>query len=183
MYEDATCQVIHDGKLTEPFSVKTGFYQGCLFSPIIFLMMVDWVMRQSTADQKTGIQWTFNKPLEDLDFADDISVLSHKQQNAQQKLCRVAEKAEKTGFQINTGKSKIMKVNNKNQDPVKLHHDKIKKVDKFVYLGSVSAKMGEQTKTSRAASTKLDTFLTPFDKSGDQKPSQSAIRSRFSTLM
>ena len=23
-YEDATCQVIHDGKLTEPFSVQTG---------------------------------------------------------------------------------------------------------------------------------------------------------------
>ena len=100
MYEDATCQVIHDGKLTEPFSVQTGVRQGCLLSPIIFLMVVDWVMRQSTAEQKTGIQWTFNKQLEDLDFADDINLLSHKQQDAQKKLCRVAEEAEKTGLQI-----------------------------------------------------------------------------------
>ena len=65
--------VIHEGKLTEPFSVQTGVRQCCLLSPIVFLMVVDWVMRQSTVDQKTGIQWTFNKQLEDLDFADDIS--------------------------------------------------------------------------------------------------------------
>ena len=98
MYEDATCQVIHDGKLTEPFSVQTGVRQGCLLSLIIFLMVVNWVTRQSTADQKTGIQWTFNKQLEDLDFADDISLLSHKQQDAQKKLCLVAEEAEKQDF-------------------------------------------------------------------------------------
>ena len=45
MYEDATCQLIHDGKLTEPFSVQTGVRQRCLLSPIIFLMLVDWIMR------------------------------------------------------------------------------------------------------------------------------------------
>ena len=149
MYEDATCQLIHDGKLTKPFNVQTGVGQGYLLSPIIFLMVVDWVTRQSTADQKTGIQWTFNKQLEVLDFADDISLLSHKQQDAQKKLCRVAEEAEKTGLQINTGKTKVMKVNNKNQDPVKLHHEEITEVDKFVYLGSVFSKDGETDIKSR----------------------------------
>jgi hypothetical protein len=54
-------------------------------------MVVDWVMRQSTAGRRTGIQWTFTKQLKDLDFADDISLLSHKQQDVQEKLCRVAE--------------------------------------------------------------------------------------------
>ena len=55
---------------------------------------------------------------------------------------RVAEEAEKTRIQINTGKSKVMRVNKKNQDPVKLHHEEIKKVDKFVYLGSFVNKNG-----------------------------------------
>ena len=142
MYKDATCQVIHDGKLTEPFSVKTGVRQGCLLSPTIFLMVVDWVMRQSTADRRTGIQWTFNKQLEDLDFADDISLLSHKHQDAQEKLCRVAAEAEKTGLQINIGKTEVMRVNNRKQDPVQLHQENIKEVDKFVYLGSVVSKDG-----------------------------------------
>ena len=180
MYENATCQVIHDGKLTEPFSVQTGVRQGCLLSPIIFLMVVDWFMRQSTANQKTCIQWTFNKQLEDLDFADDISLLSYKQQDAQKKLLRVAEEAEKTGLQINTGKTKVMRVNSKNQDPVKLHHEEIKEVDKLVYLGSVVSKNGgtDEDIKSRINKTK-HVFNT--DESGDRKFSQSAIR--FLTLM
>ena len=142
LYEDATCQVIHDGKLTEPFSVQTGVRQGCLLSPTIFLMVVDWVMRQSTAGQRTGIQWTFTKQLEDLDFADDISLLSHKQQDAQEKLCRVAAEAEKTGLQINIGKTETMRVNNKQNDPLRLHQENIKEIDKIVYLGSVVSKDG-----------------------------------------
>ena len=105
-------------------------------------MVVDWVMKQSTADRRTGIQWTFMKQLEDLDLADDISLLSHKQQDAQEKLYRVAEEAEKTGLQINIGKTEAMRVNNKQEDPLQLHQETIKEVDKFVYLGSVTSKDG-----------------------------------------
>ena len=142
LYEGTTCQVIHDGKLTEPFSVQTGVRQGCLLSPTISLMVVDWVMWQSTAGQRTGIQWTFTKQLEDLDFADDISLLPHKQQDAQEKLCWVAAEAEKIGLQINIGKTEVMRVNNKQDDPLRLHQENIKEVDKFVYLGTVVSKDG-----------------------------------------
>nr|KAG5699547.1 hypothetical protein BaRGS_033743 [Batillaria attramentaria] len=142
LYEDATCQVIHDGKLTEPFTVQTGVRQGCILSPTIFLMVVDWVMRQATDGKRTGIQWTFSKQLEDLDFADDIALLSHKQQDAQEKLNRVAEEAEKTGLKINISKTEVMRVNHKQHDPIQLHQEDIKEVDKFTYLGSVVSKDG-----------------------------------------
>ena len=56
LYEDATCQVIHEGKLTDPFQVQAGVCQGCTLSPTIFLLVVDWIMRQSTKGQKPGIQ-------------------------------------------------------------------------------------------------------------------------------
>ena len=56
------------------------------------------------------------------------------------KLCCVAEKAEKTGLQINAGKTKVTRVNKKYHDPVKLHYKKIKEVVKFVYLGSFVSK-------------------------------------------
>ena len=55
----------------------------------------------------------------------------------------MAEEAEKTGFQINTGETKVMRVKNKNQDPAKLHHEEIKEVDKFVYFSRVVSKDGE----------------------------------------
>ena len=121
LYQDATCQVIHEGKLTDPFQVQTGVRQGCLLSPTIFLMVIDWIMRQSTTDQKTGIQWTFTKQLEDLDFADDISLLSHRQQHAQEKLDRVAHEAEKTGLRINVGKTETLRINNYQHDPIRLN--------------------------------------------------------------
>ena len=142
MYEDATCRVIHDGKLTEPFTVQTGVRQGCLLSPVIFLMVVDWIMRQCTTGYRTGIQWTFTKQLEDLDFADDVTLLSHRKKDAQEKLSRMAEEAKKTGLNINIGKTEVMRINNRQQDPIQLQQDNIKEVDKFVYLGSVVSKNG-----------------------------------------
>ena len=36
-------------------------------SPILFLMAIDWVMRETTADKPRGIQWTLFSELEDLD--------------------------------------------------------------------------------------------------------------------
>ena len=137
LYQDGTCQVIHDRKMREPFFLQNGVRQGCLLSPTI-LLVVDWIMRQAKAGRRSGTQWTLTKQLEDLEYADDISLLSHRHQDAQEKLCRVAEEAEKTGLQINTGKTEVMRVNNKKQDPVRVHKESIKEVDKFVYLGSVS---------------------------------------------
>jgi hypothetical protein len=52
-------------------------------------------MQQATAGRKTGIQWSFTKQLKCLDFVDDISLLSHRQEDAQEKLSRLAEEAEK----------------------------------------------------------------------------------------
>ena len=82
------------------------------------------------------------KQLEDLEFADDISLLSRKQQDAQEKLRRAAEEARKTGLQINTGKTEAMCINNKQADPLRLHQENIKEVEQFVYLGSVVNKDG-----------------------------------------
>ena len=138
LYDNSSCQVIHDGKLTDTFHVQTGVRQGCILSPTIFLLVADWIMRQATSDKKTGIQWTFTKQLQDLDFADDISLLlSHRHQDAQEKLSCLAEEAEKTGLNINIKKTVVMRINNKKQDPITLHDEDLNEVEKFVYLGSV----------------------------------------------
>nr|CAH8838951.1 unnamed protein product [Trichobilharzia regenti] len=63
-----TCQVIHNGKISEAFGVNTGVRQGCLLSPIIFLIVMDWIMCQTVGNEKTGISWTDVKNLEDLNF-------------------------------------------------------------------------------------------------------------------
>jgi hypothetical protein len=72
------CKVRHEGQLTDTFTIKTGVCQGCLLSPLIFLLATDWVMKETTREKK-GIQWKLWEQLEDLDFADDLVLLSHSQ--------------------------------------------------------------------------------------------------------
>jgi len=48
----------------------------------------------------------------------------------------------KTGLNINTKKTEVMRINNKKQDPITLHDEDLIEVEKFVYLGSVVNKDG-----------------------------------------
>ena len=74
LYEDSECAVLDEGEEFEWFKVKTGVKQGDVTSGFIFLM--DWIMRNTTAGNKTGIRWNFTSKLEDLDFADDTALMS-----------------------------------------------------------------------------------------------------------
>jgi hypothetical protein len=47
------------------------------FSPIMFLMVMGDVMNKVILGKKRGINWGVSQQLEDLDFADDICLLSH----------------------------------------------------------------------------------------------------------
>ena len=76
-YEDMVCRVVHAGQLTDSFMVKTGVRQGCLLSPFLFLLAIDWIMKTTTKNRRNRIQWTPWSQLEDLDFADDLALLSH----------------------------------------------------------------------------------------------------------
>ena len=79
------CRVIHEGKLTESFDVKTGVKQGCLLSPFLFLLAIDYIMRESTEGKRNGIQGTMWQQLDDLYFADDIALISSTLQQMQEK--------------------------------------------------------------------------------------------------
>ena len=127
-----TCRVVHSGQLTESFSVRTGVIQGCLLSPFLFLLAIDWVMKTSTALRRDGIQWTLLEQLDDLDFADDLALLSHSRQQMQAKTTQLA------GTSLQTeGKTKILKVNATNETPIVLHGRNLEEVEAFTYLGSI----------------------------------------------
>ena len=52
---------------------------------MIFLMVIDWVMKETVKGGGTGIQWSLTEFLKDIDFADDLCLLSHKWQHMQSK--------------------------------------------------------------------------------------------------
>ena len=52
------------------------------------------------------IQWTMFNQLDDLDFADDITLFPHSHQQMQEKLTQVERRVAETGLSINTKKIK-----------------------------------------------------------------------------
>ena len=48
LYQDSKCAVRTNGDTSEWFNVQTGDRQGCILSPLLFAIVMDWVMRQST---------------------------------------------------------------------------------------------------------------------------------------
>ena len=73
-----------------------------------FLLAMDWVMKQSTADNKNGIQWTMWTQLNYLDFVDDLALLSHTQK---QNTSTITANSACLGLKIHRGKSKVLRVN------------------------------------------------------------------------
>ena len=47
------------------------------------LCSIDWIMTKTVREEKRGIQWTFAKKLEELDFADDIALLTQRRTDMQ----------------------------------------------------------------------------------------------------
>ena len=82
-YKNFRCAVEREGKLSKWFPVMSGVRQGCVMSGFLFVLVIgDWIIRKTTR-RKRGIQWGLGK-MEDLDFADDLALLSTSRRNRRQ---------------------------------------------------------------------------------------------------
>jgi hypothetical protein len=75
MCKGSTLRVLHEGILSEPISTTSGVKQGCVLSPTIFIIVMDYIMKKVITNKKRGITWKLTERLEDLDYADDICLL------------------------------------------------------------------------------------------------------------
>ena len=138
-----TCKVTHAGQMSESLEVKTGVRQGCLLSPFLFLLVIVWIMKTTKTGRNNGIQWTLQTQLDNLDFADDIALLSHNQRQMQDKTAHLAKTSAGTGLTINLKKMELMKINSTAATPVTVGGgEAIQEVESFVYLGSLVDRQG-----------------------------------------
>ena len=145
MYANNQCAVRTDDGLSEWFDIQTGVKQGCILSPLLFGIAIDFVMRKCT-NGKTGIPWLNGTHLEDLDFADDIALMSTSTEAMQRKTDQLASMAGRVGLQISFDKTKVMKSPGSNGDRVQLEGKAIEEVDHFTYLGSCIDREGNTRK-------------------------------------
>ena len=110
--------------------------QECLLFPVKFLLTMDWVMKTSTAQGGNGIHWTIWRQLDDLDYADDLALLSHTRHEMREKTSAVADASARLDLKIQQGKSKVLKVNPATGTPIMLEGEALDEVESFTYLGS-----------------------------------------------
>ena len=142
-YDKSRCAVIDGSGTSDWFSVISGVKQGCTMSGFLFLLVIDYVMRTTTEGASNGIRWKFTEKLEDLDYADDLALLSSSASQCQRKINKLKATAEKAGLKINTDKTKSMRINARTQTPLKIGNEDMEDVVQFVYLGSVMTVSGD----------------------------------------
>ena len=128
---------MHKNQISEPIPVLNGVKQGCVLSPLLFFVTLDYVMSK-VSKKSTGIRWGLCRKLTDLDYADDICLLAHSTRAMQTTLEKIVREAANMGLKINVNKSKEMRINtNNNDDILCIHSETIERVTQFAYLGSI----------------------------------------------
>ena len=117
------------------------------------MLAVDWIIVSTIEGCQRGIQWTLSKQLEDIDFAEDVALLSYCHDNMQDKVTSLYESAAKLGLKIRKKKTRTVRANHVNKNSIQLRGEDIEDVEQFTYLGSVVSRDGDtesQTETSKA---------------------------------
>ena len=146
MYTNTKAKVTTPDGETELFDITAGVLQGDTLAPFLFIIVLDYAMRKALGDREDDLGFTITprksrrhpkQTIADLDFADDIALLSDAIQQAQELLTRVESECKKVGLGLNGPKTKALTYNIDNppqlctRDGTKLEYK-----DDFKYLGS-----------------------------------------------
>ncbi|VDP36551.1 unnamed protein product [Schistosoma curassoni] len=105
--------------------------------------------------------------LDDLDFADDLALLSQTQQQMQKKTTSVVAAV---GLNIDKGKSRILRYNTECINPITIDGEDLEDVKIFTYLGSIIGEYSgsdadvEARIVNRSRSNMLKSHLSKFDR-------------------
>ena len=142
LHDGTHCKVMVDGSLSDAFEVKSGVMQGGILSPLMFIMVIDYVMKRVVMETDEGIVWGEGQKLVDLDYADDIVLICETPEGTQRVLDCLVREGEKVGLVINCGKTEIINMNIENARDCVIDNRVVRQVESFKYLGTYLSKDG-----------------------------------------
>jgi hypothetical protein len=149
IYNNSRSAVLVDGQLTEEFDVTTGVLQGDTLAPFLFIIVIDYVMKNAEIQHTnehgehgfvTNQRQSKRQPattIHDLAFADDIALFESNFDRAQTQLITTTKWADKVGLQVNIKKTQALTNQNTNNKSMQINGEDIQWVDNFKYLGSM----------------------------------------------
>ena len=103
--QEATVRMGHE--TTDWFQIGKGVCQGCILSPCLFNLYAEYIMQNAGLDEaQAGIKIAWRN-INNLRYADDITLMPESKEELKNLLMRVKEKSEKAGLKLNIQRSKI----------------------------------------------------------------------------
>lgn len=180
MYEDTKAKVISPDGETKLFDILAGVLQGDTLAPYLFVIVLDYALKVAIdgKEEKLGFQLVRRQSrrigpevVTDLDFADDIALLSEQVHQAQELLSLVEASVAKVGLKMNAGKTKFMSFNQKQEITLRTNDGtELEEVKDFKYLGAWMESTEKDVKVRKAAAWKALNKLAKIWKSTLPKP-------------
>jgi hypothetical protein len=144
LYQDTTAFIDTRDGPTDPFSTTSGVLQGDTLAPLLFVIVIDYVMRRSLIEDD-GYQIASRRSrrhpavtLAALAYADDLALTCKNPEAAQNCLNRLSVEGSRVGLQINAKKTEVLHIGFENPRPLTLPDgDRIRECQDFKYLGSL----------------------------------------------
>ena len=165
MYTNTRARVISQDGVTDEFEIKAGVLQGDTLAPYLFVIVLDHALRTAIDKYSEDLGFTITprrssrypaETISDLDFADDICLLSDTIEKAQKLLKRVETACRKVGLHLNAKKTEVVPINVPlPYIPLKtIERQELKSVDDFKYLGSWVKSSEQDVKVRKALAWK-----------------------------
>ena len=117
---------------------------------------------QNYKGKSLGLQWTLNQRLEDVDYADDLCLLTHQLVDMKEKGERLQEISGQVGLKINFQKTKEMRTGVRHQESLERHRKAVERVSEFTYLGSIISETGGTDENITARIRKVQSAFSMF---------------------
>ena len=119
---------------TDWFQIGKGVHQSCIFSPCLFNLYAEYIMRNTGLDEaQDGIKIA-GRNINNLRYADDTTLMVEGEEELKSLLRKVKEESEKVGIKLNIQKTKIMA-----SGPItswQIDGETIETVSDFIFWGS-----------------------------------------------
>ena len=104
--QEATVRTGHG--TTDWFQVGKGISQGCILSPCLFNLYVEYIMRNAGLEEAQAAIKIARRNINNLRYADDTTLMTESKEELKSLLMKVKQESEKVGLKLNIQKTKIM---------------------------------------------------------------------------
>jgi hypothetical protein len=152
IYNGSQIKVMFNGQFTESIEVKKGILQGDALSPFLFIIVLDYVMKNIPNDFGVTTHKNPDIKILDVEYADDGTIFNGNQNDAIHTIEHLEEEAKKVGLIINQEKTCFL-TNIKDESEIEQLKHKFNRVTEFKYLGAQISSVKEDIIARRSKAT------------------------------